>query len=380
MIVAGQRPVGGRCRVPERNRDERPAGAGAVDAVADDRRPLHVHRCIGRQALRRESDLRVDGARGGGELCARRRGGAECGELERRLRVERRGDVRRPVDLRLRTAVVLRHREGELLAGAPRDRRLLDVEVLEADRVGDLDRVLADRPGGADVRHGGAARPVRHHRADVVVVVQERRAALVQRRTEPVVRDRDHRADRAPLRADRRRAGDQEAAVGDLDAVDHGVDVVDAAEVLWRRQLHGQVPLRVGLRLGEDDLDLRGRAAEVVDAVGPGVDDPRHVGRAPDDRDGLARGQSAAGEGERRPGDRVVGLRRQGLHGRGRRRGGRERAGQCCDARERRDDEGRGRGGCERWQEQGSCQRRKGRNWLEWMLMVATPSPSATTG
>ena len=44
--------------------------------------------------------------------------------------------------------------------------------------------------------------------------------------------------------------------------------------------------------------------------------------------------------------------------------GGRERAGQRCDARERRDDERCGGGGCERRQEQGSRQRRNGRNRL----------------
>ena len=138
--LARQRAGGGRGRVAERDRDERPAGAGAVDAVADDGRPLHVHRRVRRQTARRDVDLRVDRARRRGELCARRRRGREARQLQRRLRVERRRDVLRPVQLRLRPAVVRRDVELELLAGAPRDRRLLDVQVLEADRVGDLDR------------------------------------------------------------------------------------------------------------------------------------------------------------------------------------------------------------------------------------------------
>ena len=80
----------------------------------------------------------------------------EARQLQRRLRVERRSDVLGPVDLRLRPAVVLRDREAELLAGAPRDRRLLDVQVLEADRVGDLDRV---RPTGPAARMCATAMP-----------------------------------------------------------------------------------------------------------------------------------------------------------------------------------------------------------------------------
>ena len=140
-----------------------------------------------------------------------------------------------PVDLRLRPAVVLRDSEGELLAGAPRDRRLLDVEVLEADRVGDLDRVPC-RPGR---RRGCARQPYRAssspsaRRRSGCRTAATRRPRTATRRAR--VRDGDHRPDGPALRADRRRAGDQETALRDLDAVDDGVDVVDAAEVPGRR-------------------------------------------------------------------------------------------------------------------------------------------------
>ena len=210
MILLGQRAVRGRGRVPERDRDERPAGAGAVDAVADDGRPLHVDRRVRRQAVRGDGDLRVDRARRRGELRARRRRGGEAASAA--ASSSRRASAQRSPASRC------------CAFGRPLSFVTVNVNLSPVPHgIGDCWmfrylKLIASAtsivcpptgPGGADVRHRRAARPVRHHRADVVVVVQERRAALVQRRAEPVVRDRDHRADRALLRADRRRAGDR---------------------------------------------------------------------------------------------------------------------------------------------------------------------------
>ena len=128
----------------------------------------------------------------------------------------------------------------------------------------------------------------------------------------------------------------EEAALRDLDAVDDGVDVVDAAEVLRRLEGDDELAGRVGRGLREDDGELVGLPAEIVDAVGPRVDDPGHLRRSPGDRDGLVRRQTGPGDRELRPRDCDVGRRLQGAHGRGRLRRRCDRAGKLRDAGEGR--------------------------------------------
>ena len=100
----------------------------------------------------------------------------------------------------------------------------------------------------------------------------------------------------------------EEAALGDLDAVHDGVDVVDSAEVLRGLDGHAEGAGRVRLRRGEHDADLVDLAAEVVDAVGLRVEDVADVGGHPDERDVLARRQARTGERDARARDGTSGV------------------------------------------------------------------------
>ncbi len=202
--------------------------------------------------------------------------------------------------------------------------------------------MAADRARRAELHRCHAACPVRHQRADVVVVVVQGPAALVERRAQARVPQGDHRPDRALPRRHRRRPGDQEAALRDLEAVDHRVDVVDAAEVPRRLQGERERAPGVGPGLREHDGQLVRLASEVVDAVGARIDDPGRVRGVPDDRDVPAGGEAGARKREPGAGHADVGLRPQDAHLRRGLRGRRERARQGCDAGNRRGQEGAG--------------------------------------
>ena len=317
--------------------DEAPARAGAVDAVSDHGRPDELDLRLRLQPGGAQVDLGEDRA---GCRAQRHRARLLVGEadvLQGRVRIERRSHRDGPVEPLGGTAVVLGHLEGEVGAGSPRDRRLLDVQVVDADRVADVDHMISDRAGRPEPDSRRPACPIGHDGPDVLVVVVEGRTAFVQRRAQTRVRERDHRPDRATPGRHLRRPGDQEPALGDLRALDDGVDVVDAAEVLRRLEPDGEGAVRVGFRRGEDDCEFVCLPSEVVDAVRPGVDDPRDVSGSPGDRHVLVRRQVRARNRHGRAGDARVRLRRQDAHvrrGRGRR---------CDRARQRRDSRNCGR-------------------------------------
>ena len=82
---------------------------------------------------------------------------------------------------------------------------------------------------------------------------------------------------------------EQEAALGELDAVGHDVEVVEPAVVDRGPELDRVGALRVRLRVREDDAELVDLAADVVDAVGLVVEDVADARRHPDDLHVLVR-------------------------------------------------------------------------------------------
>ena len=122
-------------------------------------------------------------------------------------------------------------------------------------------------PCGPDNGLSGAPRPVGHHFAHVVVVVEQGGSPCVQAVSQPAVGDRYRRAHRAAAGGHRDRTHQYETAVSVLGAFYHGVNVVQATEVHGRLERHLEGAAGIGSSRVEHHGEVLVHRTAVVDGV-----------------------------------------------------------------------------------------------------------------